>query len=142
MIGAQRPLMRRWRAELERRQLGERVQLGRRHAREIRAIEEAIGEAYRRRIKGFEERAERAARTLGHGSGMLQYDPAIDLGRLRVLADAARLDQIREVEGEEAYRERVRRIEKLRELSEQAPLPKPTPQRPPRGPERGGGIER
>ena len=142
VIGAQRPLMRRWRAELERLQLGERVQLGRRHTREIRAIEEAIGEACRRRIKGLEERAERAGRTLGRGSGMLQYDPAIDLGRLRVLADAARLDQIREVEGEEAYRGRVQRIEKLRELSEQAPLPKPTPQRSPRGPERGGGIER
>ena len=67
-------LLRRWRAELGARQLGERVQLGRRHAREIRAIEEEIGEAYRRRIRGLEERAERAAQTRGWGSGM-QYDP-------------------------------------------------------------------
>ena len=134
-----------WKAELETRQLVERVQLGRRHARESRAIEEAIGEAYRRRIKGLEERAERAeraARTLGRGSGMLQYDPAIDLGRLQVLANAARLEQIREVEGEEAYRERVRRIEKLREFGERVPLSGPTPQRSPRGLERGGEIER
>ena len=72
----------------------------------------------------------------------MQYDPPIDLGRLRVLADAARLEQVREVEGEEAYRERVRRIEKLRQLDERVPPTRPTPQRSPRGPERGGGIER
>ena len=140
-IGARRALMRRWRADLKRRQLDERVRLGRGHTREVRAIEEAIGEAYQRRIGGLGERAERAARTRGWGMGMLQYDPPLDLSRLQVLADAARLEQVREVEGEEAYRERIRRIDKLRELGERAPS-RPTPQRPPRDPEREGGIER
>ncbi len=73
---------------------------------------------------------------------MLQYDPPVGLGRLRVLADEARLEQVREVEGEEAYRERIRRLEKLRELGERVAPTRPTPPRPPRGPERGGGIER
>ena len=141
-IGARRALMRRWRADLERRQLDERVRLGRVHTREVRSIEEAIGEAYRRRIGGLGERAERAARTGGRGMGMLQYDPTVDLGRLQVLAEAARLEQVREVEGEEAYRERIRRLEKLRNLGERLPLTRPMPQRPPRDPERGGGIER
>ena len=133
-------MMQRWRADLEGRQLDERVELGREHTREIRAIE-TIGEAYQRHIKGLEERAERAAQTLGRGAG-LQYDPVIDLGRLRVLADKARLDQTREVEGEEAYRERIRRIEALTDLSERVPPTRPMPQRSPRSPERGGGIER
>ena len=74
--------------------------------------------------------------------GMLQYDPSVDIGRLRVLADEARLEQVREVEGEEAYRERIRQLEKLRELGERASPTKPTPQRPSRGPERGGGLAR
>ena len=46
------------------------------------------------------------------------------------------------VEGEEAYWERIRQIERLRELGERVPPTKPTPQRSPRGPEHGGGIER
>ena len=63
---AKRTLMGRWKAELGARR-GERVQLGRRHIREIRPTEEAIDEAYQPRIKGVEERAERAARTLAWG---------------------------------------------------------------------------
>lgn len=134
-IGAVRTWLRRRRAELEARQLGERVQLGRRDARQIRAIEEKIGEAYQRHIKGLEERAGRAAQTRGWGGGM-QYDSP---RRLRVLPDEARLEQDREVEGEE---EGGRRIEKLRELGERVRTTRPTHQRPPRGPERGGGIEK
>lgn len=72
----------------------------------------------------------------------MQYDPPVDLGRLLVLADEARLEQVRGVEGEQAYRERVRRIEKLRNLGERVPPADPTPRRTPRGPERGGEIER
>lgn len=83
-----------------------------------------------------EERTERAAQTRGWGSGVESYDPPIDPGRLQVLADEARLEQIRE---DEAYRERMRRIERPRELGERVPPTRPTPQRYPRGLERGEG---
>lgn len=137
-IGARRTLLRRWRAELEARQLGERVQLGRRHAREIRN-----GGGDRRTLP--EPAPHQGPRGEGRDSrtdARLAVRPSLDVSRLQVLVDTARLDQIREVEGEEAYRERFRRIEKLRKLGERVPPTRPTPQQSPRGQERGGGIER
>ena len=77
----------------------------------IRELGVAIGEACQRRIQGLEERAERAAQTRGWGNEE-QYDPT----RGRIPADEARLEQVREVEGKEAYRERFRRVVKLRKL--------------------------
>ena len=46
------------------------------------------------------------------------------------------------VEGEEARRDRIRRIEKLRKLGERVSPTRPTPQQSPRDQECGGGIER
>ena len=46
------------------------------------------------------------------------------------------------VEGEEACRDRIRWIEKLRKLGGRVSPTRPTPQQSPRDQERGGGIER
>ena len=110
-----------WR-DLTVRQKGELPQLDAK-GRGIRGI---VGRLRRLRQPGRldEARAERAAQTRSRGSGV-QYDPPIDLGRLRILADEAWLEQIR---GDEACRERVRRIEKQREIGERVPPTRPTPQ--------------
>ena len=53
----------RWREEVEQQHRRERVTLGKAHFEEVRAIEQAVGDAYRRRMEGSEARAEAAART-------------------------------------------------------------------------------
>lgn len=92
----------RFRAELESRQRGERVSLGKVHAEAVRGIEREAGEVYRRGREGAEERAWEAVRTNGRS---LSYDPdrPVDRHTLGRWVLEERMEQVREVEGEKAY---------------------------------------
>ena len=79
----------------------------------MRAIEQEVGDAYRRGMAGSEKRAEVAARTGGWGTDV-GYDPPIDHWKLQSSADRERLEQVREVYGEQAYEERKRAWERAR----------------------------
>ena len=145
-IGGKKELLRRWQEELEKHHRQERVAMGRAHGLEVRAIEEEGGEAYRRRMEGSAERAEKAVRA---GRWRERDDPyryrlSDTERRVAWLASEERLEQVRKVEGEAAYRERKRARDKAWD-PEPRHSPRPSPdQLRPRGPERdrGGGIER
>ena len=130
----------RWREELKQRHRRERVALGKTHFEEVRAIERGAGEAYRSGMEESEERAEVAART-GGWNVHIRYDPPIDHWKLRSFAEQERLQQVREIYGEQAYEEQKR----ARERASQPPVPSrfpshDKPQR--RGPDRGSGPSR
>ena len=130
----------RWREELKQRHRRERVALGKTHFEEVRAIERGAGEAYRSGMEESEERAEVAART-GGWNVHIRYDPPIDHWKLRSFAEQERLQQVREIYGEQAYEEQKR----ARERASQPPVPSrfpshDKPQR--RGPDRDSGPSR
>ena len=95
-------VLERFRAELESRQRGERVTLGKVHAEAVRGIELEAGGVYRRGREGAEERAWEAVRT---GGRSLSYDPdrPVDRHTLGRWVLEERMEQVREVEGEKAY---------------------------------------
>ena len=83
-----------------------------------------------------DERAEVAART-GEWGGHVRYDPPIDHWEFRSFADQERLEQVREIYGEQAYEERKPAWE--RASPPLVPSRFPSHDRPQRlGPERGG----
>ena len=89
------------------RGVGALAALGKTHFEEVWAIERGAGEAYRSGMEGSEERAEVVARTGGWGVHV-RYDPPIDHWKLRSFAEQERLEQVREIYGEQAYEERKR----------------------------------
>ena len=106
-------------AELEARQRGERVSLGKAHAEAVRGIEREVGEGYLRGREGSGERAWEAARTDGRS---VSYDPErpVDWHTLKRWVSEERMDQVREIDGEGAY-------EKMKQAVERASQPeKPT----------------
>ena len=142
-IGGKKELLRRWQEELEKQHRQEQVAMGRAHGLEARAIEEAGGAAYRRRMEGSEERAEKAVRA---GRWRERDDPysygASDAERrVAWLASEERLEQVREVEGEAAYQERKRARDKAWQPRPHSPRPSLDQLRH-RGPERDIGFER
>ena len=87
-------------------------------------------------MEGSEERAEVAARTGGWGVH-IHYDPPVDHWKLRSFADQERLQQVREIYGEQAYEKRKRAWERASQPLVPSRFPShDKPQR--RGPERGG----
>ena len=99
-----RGVLGRFRAELEQRQRWERVSLGKAHSEAVRGIKREAGAAYRNGMKGSEERAVLAART---GELSAHYDPPIDGYALRRSVMQERMEQVREIDGEQAY-EKIR----------------------------------
>ena len=124
----------RFSAELEGRHRWERIVLGKAHSKAVRGIEREAGEAYRSDMEGSQERAREAARMDGRST---IYDPSFDRSA-RGSVWEERMEQVREIDGEQAY-------EKMRRAVERASQPVETlshvPSRsgPDRdGPERGG----
>ncbi len=87
------------------------MSLGKAHFEKARAIERRAGEAYPSGMEGSEERAEVAARTGGWGV-QFPYDPPVDHWKLRSFVAQERLEQVREIYGEQAYEERKRAWER------------------------------
>ena len=101
----------RFRAELEDRLRWERVSLGKAHSKAVRGIESKAGEFYRGGMEGSEERAREAART----DGLLLRDYGsrpVDWYRLKHSMLEERLEQVREIDGEQAYEKMRRAVEK------------------------------
>ena len=133
-------------AELEDRLRWERVLLEKAHFEAVRGIEREAGAAYRDGMKGSQERAELAARTGGMSA---HYDPPVDWYRLKHSMLEERMEQVREIDGEQAYEKMRRAVEKASQVErasqvEKASQPLQPSQyrsrdRPERGgPERGG----
>ena len=101
------------------------------------------GAAYRCRMEGSEERAEKAVRAgrWREGGDLYRYGVSDTERRVEWLASEERLEQVRKVAGEAAYQERKRIRDKAWHPSTSQPV---RVRPPPRGPERerGGGFER
>ena len=129
-----RGVLGRFRAELEDRLRWERVLLGKAHFEAVRGIEREAGAAYRDGMEGSQERAELAART---GGMYAHYDPPIDGSALRRSVMQERIEQMREIDGEQAYEKMRLAVEKANQRLAAAQFP--SRDRPERsGPERGG----
>ena len=136
----------RFRAELEDRQRWERVSLGKTHSEAVRGIESKAGEFYRGGMEGSEKRAREAARS----DGLLldSYRRPDEFYRLKYSMLEERLEQVREIDGEQAYekmrgavekasQEKAMQVEKARQVERSSKLPaRKKPER--SGPERGG----
>ena len=90
----------RFRAELEDRLRWERVSLGKAHSEAVRGIERKAGEVYRSGVEGSEKRAHEAART--DGISVRYGSRPVDWYRLRHLVLEERMEQVREIDGEQA----------------------------------------
>ena len=130
----------RFRAELETRQRLERISLGKAHSEAVRKIESLAGEVYRGGMEGAEGRAREATRR----DPLAVYDRyrGGDRGRIKRSASEERMEQVREIDGEQAY-EKMRRAtekadqEKARQVERSSKLPAlKKPER--NGPKRGG----
>ena len=122
----------RFRAELEHRQRWERVSLGKAHSEAVREIESKAGGVYRSWMEGAEERAREAARR--DGLSVYYHYCGEDWYRLKRSASEERMEQMREIDGEQAYEKMRRAVEKASQ--EKARQVESRPER--RGPERGG----
>ena len=134
----------RFSAELEGRHRWERIVLGKAHSKAVRGIEREAGEAYRSDMEGSQERAREAARMDGRST---IYDPSFDRSA-RGSVWEERLEQVREIDGEQAYekmrravekasQEKAMQVERARQVERSSQLPAPKkPER--REPERGG----
>ena len=92
------------------------------------------GAAYRDGMEGSQERAELAARTGGMSA---HYDPPIDGNALRRSVMQERMEQLLEVDGEQAYEKMMRAVERASQRRTPSQFPsRDRPER--RGPERGG----
>ena len=100
----------RFRAELEDRLRWERVSLGKEHSEAVRGIESKAGEFYRGGMEGSEKRAREAARS----DGLLldSYRRPDEFYRLKYSMLEERLEQVREIDGEQAYEKMMRTMEK------------------------------
>ena len=125
-----------FRAELEDRLRWERVSLGKAHSEAVRGIESKAGEFYRGGMEGSEKRAREAARS----DGLLldSYRRPDEFYRLKYSMLEERLEQVREIDGEQAYEKMRRAVEKASQ--EKARQMESRPER--RGPERDFGPSR
>ena len=134
-----------FRAELEDRLRRERVSLGKEHSEAVRGIESKAGEFYRGGMEGSEKRAREAARS----DGLLldSYRRPDEFYRLKYSMLEERLEQVREIDGEQAYEKMRRAVEKAsQEKASQVERARPEwarqetarQSRERRGPERGG----
>ena len=100
----------RFRAELEDRLRWERVSFGKEHSEAVRGIESKAGEFYRGGMEGSEKRAREAARS----DGLLldSYRRPDEFYRLKYSMLEERLEQVREIDGEQAYEKMRRAVEK------------------------------
>ena len=125
-IRGQTEVLGRFRAELEDRLRWERVSLGKAHSEAVRGIESKAGEFYRAGLEGSEKRAREAARPDGL---LLSYG-------------SRPVDQVREIDGEQAYEKMRRAVEKASQQKarqvEWARQERARQSRERRGPERGG----
>ena len=125
----------RWRADLEQQHRRERVALGKTHFVEARAIEQEVGDVYRRGMAGSKARAEAAVKDESDAFWHYRDLPG-DSWDLRGIAEHEKLQQVREIYGEQAYEERKRAWERASQPLVPSRLPShDRPQR--RGPERG-----
>ena len=117
----------RFRAELEDRLRWERVSLGKTHSEAVRGIESKAGEFYRGGMEGSEKRAreaanswrkmegsEKRAREAARSDGLLldSYRRPDEFYRLKYSMLEERLEQVREIDGEQAYEKMRRAVEK------------------------------
>ena len=111
-----RGVLGRFRAELEDRLRWERVSLGKEHSEAARGIESKAGEFYRADLEGSEKRAREAARSDGlllrYGSRPVDW---YRLDELKHSVSEERLEQVREIDGEQAYEKMMREMEKARQ---------------------------
>ena len=135
-IRGQTEVLERFRAELEDRLRWERVSLGKAHSEAVRGIESKAGEFYREGLEGSEKRAREAARS----DGLLldSYRRPDELHRLKYSMSEERLEQVREIDGEQAYEKMRGAVEKASQ--EKARQVESRPER--RGPERDFGPSR
>ena len=136
----------RFREELEDRLRWERVSLGKEHSEAVRGIESKAGEFYRGGMEGSEKRAREAVRR----DELAVYDRyrGEDWDRLKRSASEERMEQVREIDGEQAYekmmrameeasQEKARQAERARQVEKSLKFPAlKRPER--RGPERSG----
>ena len=138
----------RFRAELEDRLRWERVSLGKAHSEAARGIESKAGEFYRADLEGSEKREREAARSDGlllrYGSRPVDW---YRLDELKHSVSEERLEQVREIDGEQAYekmrravekasQEKARQVERARLEWDRQETARQSRER--RGPERGG----
>ena len=138
----------RFRAELEDRLRWERVSLGKEHSEAVRGIESKAGEFYREGLEGSEKRAREAARSngllLSYGSRPVDW---YRINELKHSVSEERLEQVREIDGEQAYekmrravekasQEKARQVERARLEWDRQETARQSRDR--RGPERGG----
>ena len=128
----------RFRAEVEGRQRWERVSLGKAHSEAVRGIENKEGEAYRSGMEGTEERAREAART--DGRSLHPGNLPVDWYTLNRWVLEEKMEQVREIEGERAYEEMRRNVERARQPLSSSQVP--SRGGPERGPERDTGPSR
>ena len=117
----------RFRAELEDRRRWERFSLGKAHSEAVRGIERKAGEVYRSGVEGSEERAHEAART--DGISVRYGSRPVDWYRLKRSMLEERMEQVREIDGEQAYQKMRRAVEKASQV-ERASQPVRTSQFP------------
>ena len=104
----------------------------------MRGIERKAGEAYREDLKGSEKRAREAARSDGRS---LHYGhPPVDWYRLTRWVWEERMDQVREIDGEQAYERMRRAVERASQPL--TPLQFPSREGPERRGAKRGGPER
>ena len=103
----------RFRAELETRQRLERISLGKAHSEAVRKIESLAGRVYRNDMEGAEGRAREATRR----DPLAVYDRyrGGDRGRIKHSVSEERLEQVREIDGEQAYEKMRRAMEEARQ---------------------------
>ena len=94
----------------EHRQRWERVSLGKAHSEAVREIESKAGGVYRSWMEGAEERAREAARR--DGLSVYYHYRGEDWYRLKRSASEERMEQVREIDGEQAYEKMRRAMEK------------------------------
>ena len=144
-IRGQTEVLGRFRAELEDRLRWERVSLGKEHSEAVRGIESKAGEFYREGLEGSEKRAREAARS----DGLLldSYRRPDEFYRLKYSMLEERLEQVREIDGEQTYekmrravekasQEKARQVERARLEWDRQETARQSRER--RGPERGG----
>ncbi len=109
-IRGDKEVLGRFRAELEDRLRWERVSLGKEHSEAVRGIESKAGEFYRAGLEGSEKRAREAARS----DGLLldSYRRPDEFYKLKYSMLEERLEQVREIDGEQAYEKMRRAVEK------------------------------
>ena len=146
-IRGQTEVLGRFRAELEDRLRWERVSLGKAHSEAVRGIESKAGEFYRVGRGGSEKRAREAARSdgllLSYGSRPVDW---YRINELKHSVSEERLEQVREIDGEQAYEKMRRAVEKASQEKarqvEWARQERARQSRERRGPERDFGPSR